>query len=143
VVLSKPCRYAILAMVYLAEQPPARLTPIREIGESSDIPLPFLAKIVSSLSRHGLVRARRGPGGGVKLDRPPGRISVGEIVEVLDGKEEDGCCFLGLGECDESTPCPMHSTWTRVQGNLRKALHARTLGDLIRARRRAARRESC
>ena len=67
--LSKQSQYAILAMAYLAGQPPQRLVPIREIGASVDVPRPFLSKILARLSKGGLVKGRRGPHGGVKLSR--------------------------------------------------------------------------
>jgi Rrf2 family protein len=136
VIFSKPCQYAILAMTYLAEQKAGHLNSIREISERAEIPMPFLSKIITGLSRSGLVTARRGPKGGVMLARPPGEVSVGDIVEAVDGSLDDGRCQLGFPECDDSDPCPVHDSWKQVREKLDRTLHGKTLNDLVRARKK-------
>jgi len=133
--LSKQAAYAIQAMAYLAERR-GRLVPIRKISESVDAPLPFLAKILSTLSRNGIVIARRGPKGGVMLSRPPAEISLGEVVAVLDGPETNGRCFLGLDSCSESNPCPVHESWRKACNGMARAMRERTLEDLQSVRSR-------
>ena len=136
VILSKPCQYAIRAMTYLAEQGAGDLRSIREISERADVPLPFLAKIINTLSHHGLVTARRGPKGGVTLSRSPDEVTVGDIVEAIDGPAGDGTCILGFPECSDVTPCPVHDRWKHVRGEIDRTLHGRTLTDLAHARAR-------
>ncbi len=133
---SKPCQYAILAMTYLARSEPDRLVSIREISQQADIPLPFLGKIVSQLGRHGLVLSRRGPHGGVALKREPGQVTVGDIVDVIDGPLMDGSCALGFAECNDVTPCPIHDSWKRARLEIERTLHLRTLEDLVEAQPR-------
>ena len=123
-------------MSHLAEQSGGQFIAIREIGEAAAVPLPFLAKIVSSLSRSGLLDARRGPRGGVKLSRPAGEIRVGDIVEAVDGTLEQAGCALGFPSCSYELPCPVHESWSKVRAEIEKTLYARTLEDLIRAPRR-------
>ena len=129
---SKPCQYAILAMTYLAQQPQGRLIAIREIGEAADVPLAFLAKIVGSLARHGLVVARRGPNGGVTLNHSPDEITVGDIVGAIDGPLDEAGCVLGFQECGDGNPCPVHDSWKRVRVELQKTMHDRKLSSLPR-----------
>jgi len=136
VLLSKPCQYAILAMSHLAEQSRGEFIAIREIGEMAAVPLPFLAKIVSSLSRSGLLSARRGPRGGVKLSRPPAEITVGDIVAAVDGTLEASGCALGFPFCSDEVPCPVHESWSKVRAEIETTLYARTLEDLVRQPRR-------
>ena len=132
-ILSKPCQYAIRAMTYLADQDEGRLRSIREISEHVEVPLPFLSKIVSTLSRHGLVSSRRGPNGGVMLGRPADRLTVGNIVEAIDGPFDNGRCVLGFAECTGARPCTMHDTWEQVRGKLEQTLHRKTLLELASA----------
>lgn len=142
---SKPCQYAILAMTYLAQQPAGRLTAIREVAESANVPLPFLAKIVGSLARSGLVLARRGPNGGVALALPPEEITVGDIVGAIDGPLERAGCVLGFPECGDANPCPVHDSWKRVRVELQQTMHDRKLSSLPRrsgTRRPAGKRKS-
>ncbi len=132
--LNRPCQYALLAMSHLAEQREGELIPVREISKQAQVPLPFLSKILGTLSRHGLVTSRRGPNGGVMLNRPAGDVSLGEVVEALDGPAEQGQCYLGLPECSEKAPCPVHNTWAKLQADLRASMCNRTLEDLSRTR---------
>jgi Rrf2 family protein len=134
--LSKQSQYAILAMAYLAGQPPRRLVPIREIGASVDVPRPFLSKILARLSRSGLVTARRGPHGGVMLSRSAAQTSLGDVVHALDGPLEHSRCYLGLPGCNDRSPCPLHATWKRVRADLDRELRDLTVEDLWSMRRR-------
>jgi Rrf2 family protein len=133
-IFSKPCQYAILAMTYLGGQERGSLRSIREISEQIEVPLPFLSKVISTLSRKGLVTSRRGPKGGVTLGRPASRLTVGDIVEAIDGPLESGRCILGFAECCGKAPCPLHDTWNEARGKLEQALHRKTLLDLTRKR---------
>ena len=132
--LSTQCKYAIRAMGYLATRQSNRLVPISEIGDQLDVPRLFLAKILAALSRNGLVSSRRGPGGGVKLGRPPAEVPLAEIVRVLQPGHANGDCFLGLDRCDGHNPCPLHETWSELRRDLGLALGQRTLEDLKRVR---------
>jgi Rrf2 family protein len=138
-VLSKPCQYAIQAMIFLAEQEEGRLYPVREISKRSNVPLPYLSKILGNLSRHGLVTARRGPSGGVMLSRGPAEVTLGEIVEAFLGRPVNGSCYLGLPECSTAHPCPIHDSWKKVRSQLDRTLHSKTLSDLKRVTDRRGR----
>lgn len=134
-IFSRPCQHAILAMACLAEEEPAHFVSIRQISAETGVPLPYLSKIISSLSRIGLVSARRGPGGGVTLSRPPDEVTVGDVVEAIDGPLATGKCVLGLHECDETRPCVVHDLWKSVSEGVSRALAGQTLFELSRARR--------
>jgi Rrf2 family protein len=131
-VLSKPCQYAIQAMLFLSEQERGRLYPVREISRQAQVPLPYLSKILGRLAREGLIEARRGPHGGVMLSRRPGKVSLGEIVQALDGAPAESVCYLGLAECSDRQPCPVHESWKRLRRQLDGTLNRKTLVDLKR-----------
>jgi Rrf2 family protein len=136
--ISKQANYAMRALAYLAEQP-GRLIPIHQVGEAICVPLPFLAKIFSTLSRAGLVTARRGPKGGVTLCRPASQVSLGQVVHLIDGARANGHCFLGLGACSERNPCPVHNGWHEAHERLSRSLRERTIEDLCRFQRESCR----
>ena len=138
-VLSKPCQYAIQAMMFLADQESGRLYPVREISRHSKVPLPYLSKILGNLARHGLVHARRGPNGGVALNRRPGQVTLGEIVSAFQNVPHDDCCYLGLAECSDRHPCPIHDSWKKVRNQMDRTLHSKTLVDLKRVTERRTR----
>jgi Rrf2 family protein len=140
---SRPAEYAIRAMVFLAEQPSGRLTGGREIADAQQIPAPFLWKILNNLARHKLIRSFKGVGGGYELARPADRITLEDIIEATDGNEIVSGCILGLPECNEENPCPLHFSWKEVRGHLSEMLERTSLADLaeVARRRRAAKKK--
>lgn len=88
--ISRKADYALRAMTLLAGAPPERPMPIQELAETGGIPLKFLEQILLTLKRGGLLRSKRGVGGGYHLARPGRHISVGDIVALIDG----GLCEL-------------------------------------------------
>ncbi len=88
--ISRKADYALRAVVILAGSPPDRPMQIQEMAEVGSIPLKFLEQILLMLKRGGLLRSKRGVGGGYHLDKPARQISVGEIIRLIDG----GLCHL-------------------------------------------------
>ncbi|MCB1061574.1 MAG: Rrf2 family transcriptional regulator [Verrucomicrobiae bacterium] len=88
--ISRKADYALRAVVILAGSPPDRPMQIQEMAEIGGIPLKFLEQILLMLKRGGLLRSKRGVGGGYHLDKPTRQISVGEIISLIDG----GLCNL-------------------------------------------------
>lgn len=134
-IFSTPVQYAIRAMTYLGEQEAGKLSSIREISRAAGIPMPYLAKIINRLSRRRLVVAKRGPTGGVMLGRPASRITIEEIVDAMGGDLAAKRCILGISECGDDVPCPLHESWKSVRKTLTRKMHEETVKDLVRAHR--------
>ena len=96
--ISRKADYGLRAVVILAGAPPDRPLQIQEMATRGNIPLKFLEQILLTLKRGGLLRSKRGVGGGYHLDTPAHQITVGEIISLIDG----GLCDLASHE-DEST----------------------------------------
>lgn len=121
--------YALRALAALPEDGSYRLS--QELAQHLDIPGPYLAKILQNLARHGLLNSIRGPRGGFRLGRPAHRISVGDVVRVLDGMATTSGCLLGFRECGGHDPvCPMHAAWTEVKTHLEQTMAMVTIRDL-------------
>lgn len=120
-------RYAIYGVFDLAYHGRQRPVPLQEIGERQCIPTRYLEQIFQRLRRAGLVRSKRGPGGGYLLARPPEAIALCDVVEAVQG------CLLGLteGEQGSDTASPAF-VWDRIEAGLREALSATTIADLCR-----------
>jgi Rrf2 family iron-sulfur cluster assembly transcriptional regulator len=132
-IFNNPTKYAIRAMTFLGGRTSGRFVSIREISRATNISLPFLAKVINRLARRRLVTAKRGPGGGVMLSRPAGRITVSEIVDAMGSTRANKQCILGLSECSDQAPCPVHDNWKGVRQVLLESLHTRTVTDLVRS----------
>jgi Rrf2 family protein len=126
---------ALRAAIHLALQPPGKLSPVREIASGTGLPAPYLSKIMRQLIRAGLVRAVRGPGGGVELSQPPAAIGVAAVVKAVEGESDSEKCILGLGACSEAQPCPLHLRWVPMRREIRRMLEETSLATLAAAAR--------
>jgi Rrf2 family protein len=82
------------------------------------------------LSRARLISARRGPRGGAMLARRPEAVFVNDIVEAIDGAFSQQRCILGLPQCSDGNPCPLHAHWRHLAVHLDGELHRLSLADL-------------
>ena len=130
-IFSRPCEYAIRAMTHLANSPEG-VARAQEIAAAEDIPLPILSKVLQDLARDGLLKSRRGPGGGFRLARPPEHISLRDVVAAIDGTEDFYRCAAGLAGCTEEAPCPLHDMWKRFREHLMVSLETSTLDSMAK-----------
>lgn len=132
--LSASARYALEGMVYLAGSRNSGFCLTGEVARERGLPGNFLAKIFRRLSGRGLLRARRGPGGGFALARDPGGIRVMEIVDAVSEPVPAGRrCLLGAADCGAASHCPAHRTLVRAERDLMRKLRGLVLTDLAAA----------
>lgn len=84
--ISRKADYALRAMVILAGLAPGKTMQAQEMASAGTIPIKFLEQILLVLKRAGLLQSKRGVGGGYRLGKEPRLISVGEIIELMDGE---------------------------------------------------------
>lgn len=130
---SRPCEYAIRTMAYLARVDPDIRVQVQEIAPAEGIPAPFLAKVLQQLAHSNLVNSFKGPGGGFSLNRPAREINLYEIFKVVDGVEDLDRCAVGLTECNDFAPCPLHDTWKAVRVHLLQYLKKTSLEEMATA----------
>jgi Rrf2 family protein len=122
--------YGLFGVLYLAEQPAGKITPLSEISEAQDVPEKFLAKIFQSLSRSGMIRSHRGVKGGFSLARPADQISFREIVEIIHGPYFLAKCFNVEEICDRQN-CPVKVLLEKAQGALMDVFEKHTIANLL------------
>jgi Rrf2 family protein len=130
---SKPCEYAIRALTHVAQVP--KNTEVRgaEIARLERLPGPVLAKILQELVRKGLLRSRRGPGGGFRLARRAELITLRDVVAAIDGLDQFLECAVGLEKCSDDTPCPMHDTFKGLRAQVTTYLERTTIAEMAAA----------
>jgi Rrf2 family iron-sulfur cluster assembly transcriptional regulator len=109
---------------------PGSLRSLSSLSAETDIPPAVLAQVVHRLRRAGLLSARRGPSGGVRLAKRPAEVPVLDVIRVFDGAGVGGRCVLGFLECADTTPCPAHPVWKIARSALERQLEDRSLADL-------------
>jgi Rrf2 family protein len=87
------------------------------------------SKVLQRLSKAGLVRGRRGPGGGFTLTRPPDRVTLREVYEAMEGPLKIQTCMLGTPVCDRRS-CPLGSLFDRLSEDVFRTLEGMTLEDI-------------
>ena len=116
---SKACEYGIRAIVYIAsETDDSRKVGIIEVCQHIGAPLHFTAKIMQTFTRKQIVNSQNGVNGGFYLDSSQRKKSLKEIVEAIDGGKIFTGCGLGLKECSEVKPCPIHDQFKEVRNRL-------------------------
>ncbi|MDG2022013.1 MAG: Rrf2 family transcriptional regulator [Phycisphaerales bacterium] len=100
---------------------------VTEIADSRNLQRPFLAKILTVLSRAGLVSGTPGPGGGFMLAREPKEIRIKDIYGLFECDNTSHACPFGGGVCGEGQPCPLHSELVGIQSSVDHLLHDTTL----------------
>ncbi|MCL6266292.1 RrF2 family transcriptional regulator [Flagellimonas myxillae] len=107
--LSNASKYAIRAILYLGmETKRKEKMGVKIIAEALDTPQPFLAKLLQQLAKNNLVSSSKGPTGGFFLEDSNLENSIWDIVKCIDGTEKFERCFLGLPDCNDANPCPVH-----------------------------------
>lgn len=128
---SKACEYAIRAVLYIAvKSKDGSKLGIKEIAKEIDSPLPFTAKILQTLSREGIISSIKGPNGGFYLEPKAKPVPLNAIVNAIDGEDMLNACSLGLKECSDTFPCPIHNDVKKYKDRLRKTLKEKTVQHL-------------
>jgi Rrf2 family protein len=125
--------YASRALLSLALHADVEVpTSVRDISERTALPQPYLEQILLALKGAGLVRSKRGVGGGYVLARPPSEIALSEIISAVDGPIVAG--DFGEphknGACDHEGQCVLLAIWAQVGEHMRRVLGDITLADI-------------
>lgn len=128
---SKACEYAIRATLYISiKSVEGSRLGIKEIAKEIDSPEPFTAKILQTLSREGIISSIKGPNGGFYLEPNAKPIPLNTIVKAIDGEDVLHTCTLGLRECSDKFPCPIHHEVKKYKEHVRKTMKCKTIQDL-------------
>ena len=129
-IYSKPCMHGMRAMIHIATC--SSDTPVRgeDIARDAGLPQPFLSKILKTLASKGILHSVRGPGGGFRLARPAGEVTLLDVVEAIDGTSQFDGCALGWKACDDGDPCPLHNSWKQIRSDLKAYLARTTVAEL-------------
>lgn len=127
--LSQSVGYAATALAAIASDGDRPML-VKDIAERCDIPPAYLAKIINTLARKGIVVTQRGIGGGVSLARDPRRMSLLELCEAMDDPITQVKCFLGNAECSDERSCPAHTFWNAHRERVIAFLRGTTVADI-------------
>ena len=129
---SKSCNYAIKATIFIAKHSlEEKKIGFVDIAKEIDSPQAFTAKILQILVKAGIIDSVKGVNGGFYIQKK--RIAstfLVEIVNAIDGDTVFNGCGLGLSQCSEDYPCPVHDKFKCIREELAKMLETTNLEEL-------------
>lgn len=119
--------------------PGSQPTRVEEIADRQAVPENYLRRLLIELKRGGLVASQKGPSGGYMLARSPARITMADVVEIIEGEYCPVECLeeAGAATCPKDAPCPMREVWRKVRESVNQILRETTLQALAETRKQA------
>ena len=133
--LSNMADYAVVVMGAAARHCGGARTSATELASETGIALPTVQKLVSILSKGGLLRSARGAGGGIQLSRPAAAITLADIIEAVEGPiAMTACISAATCHCAIEPDCNVKPHWAIVNNAVRSALSDVSLSSLTAGR---------
>jgi Rrf2 family transcriptional regulator, cysteine metabolism repressor len=133
--------YCLKALILLAERyPTAQPQRVEEIAALQGIPENYLRRLLIELKRGGLVASQKGPSGGYVLARPPSKITMADVVQIIEGNYAPVECLeegAANGICRAGDSCAMREVWREVRDSVNSILGRTTLQSLAERRKTA------
>ena len=123
-------RFAVTAMIDLAQRQANGPVTLAGISERQKISLSYLEQLFGKLRRHKIVASVRGPGGGYRLARGMGEVSVADIIAAVDEPLDATNCG-GRENCADEQRCMTHDLWTNLNKRMHEYLASVSLFDLV------------
>ena len=135
--LSKRSKYAIKALLALADHERDAPVRIADLAHEEQIPPKFLELILLGLKNQGILRSRKGKGGGYLLARDPADIYLGQIVRMFDGPLAPVPCasqtaYVACADCPNEAVCGVHLAMKAVRDATAEVLDGTSIASLRR-----------
>jgi len=133
--LSRKARYALRALYALSAEESRGPVLIADLAEREKIPHKFLETILLELKNAGVLKSKKGKGGGYSLARPPEQITMGQVIRIIDGPLAPIPCaseraFVRCEECVDETTCGTRQVMKKVRDAIAAILDSTTLADV-------------
>ncbi len=129
-IYSKSTQYAVNMLTHIAQSGEERFSTVRDVSMATGISEPTVAKTLQALVKGGILGSKKGPGGGFYLAAPPELVTIGRILQAVDGKEPFLDCLAGRGSCHDKNNCPLHGKWMTVRQVLFDFMESTTLQEM-------------
>lgn len=130
---SKACEYALRATIYIAQQSAQgqRLS-VDEVADNIDAPRSFTAKILQQLNKGNIISSVKGPNGGFYMAEDQVALPVWDVLVTMNEDERLIKCVIGLNECSDRKPCPMHDRYKFIKQQLTELFKEKAIKDLAK-----------
>ncbi|MBI1921039.1 MAG: Rrf2 family transcriptional regulator [Geobacter sp.] len=134
--ISKKTKYALKALIYLAQEYDKGPILIADLAKEERIPKKFLELILLALKNNGILQSKKGKGGGYFLGKPPRKVSMGQVIRILEGPLAPVPCvsetaYAHCDECDDEATCGIRMVMKDVRDAMANILDNTTLADVL------------
>lgn len=142
--LSTRARYGLRALIDLGLHCSMETVSLQSIAQRQNISVGYLEQLMALMKKAGFVISSRGAGGGYRLGKDAGEISVGDILRVLEGGLQAVDCpgNDGDGTCEGADLCVAKYVWKRINESITQAVDSMMLAELIEESRRLQEKEN-
>jgi Rrf2 family protein len=139
--LSKKAKYALKALLVLAEEYNQGPVLISDLAEREGIPKKFLEQILLELKKHGTLQSKKGKGGGYFLGKSPDAVTFGQVIRILDGPLAPVSCvsqtsYQRCEECKDEATCGVQIVMKETRDAIATVLDGVTLADALKKKER-------
>ncbi len=128
--LSNASKYAIRSVLFLAENSSnTNKFGAKTIANELEIPLHFIAKLLQQLAKAKVISSTKGPHGGFYTTTLNLRNNVCAILDKIESGNVFEPCFMGLPQCGDDNPCPVHHIVAPFKEEILKKFKHQTIGD--------------
>ncbi|MGR3318253.1 MAG: RrF2 family transcriptional regulator [Candidatus Anammoxibacter sp.] len=128
--LTKATDYALILLKHLNQLEKGKTTSVKKVAEACHIPKRFLANIVHRLSKAGILVTVKGMDGGIRLSKSGDKITIKDVLEVLEGGIRFVECQTQSGICNTEDVCTIKHFWDAKLANFVSTLNNTTIKDL-------------
>ena len=129
--ITRQTDYGILLLSQMASRPLDEVHTAKYAAQQSKIPFPMTSKILKALAKGGLLVSNRGVKGGYRLAVSAEHISIGDVIQALEGPFGITECSFNPGACEQEGTCPVQSNWKRISLAMLDALDRIPLSDMV------------
>jgi Rrf2 family iron-sulfur cluster assembly transcriptional regulator len=132
--LSNTTRYALRALIYLAinNEDGKKKIGIKRIAKDINIPSPFLGKILQTLAKQKILDSTKGPNGGFSISKQMQKITLYEVIKIIDGNDLFDKCLISKKLCNEHEEpfCLLHYHYQAIRTNIINMFSKHSIADL-------------
>lgn len=128
---NKETEYALRGLIYIKLQNlKGRRPGTAEVSSAIEAPPFFIAKILQRLVRNGFLESLKGKGGGFFFDPEKPDLPLKNLISATEGDKSFSGCGIGLKNCDEKNPCPLHEKYAPIRDSINKLVSGETVQSL-------------
>ena len=129
--INRKFEYALMALKYMSQKIPGELTSAKEVSDNFHTPFDATARVMQVMAQKNLLRAEYGASGGYQITKDLAKVSVHDLVEMIEGPTALVKCLHSDAPCDIQTNCNIVSPVTHLNKKLNEFYQSLSLKDLL------------